>query len=511
MKARSLLARLGIRRLEHVSVARDFSIYSIVNIASLVLLLATALVLRRTIGPYLAGVWTALELLPTYVAYTHLGTLTAAERELPFLLGARRPDDFDRLKHTLFWLTHGLGGVLAAALVVAAFATASRVSQPTFIGLFLYAPILWAQLVSTYYIVLYRARKRFVALSGRQGIANLLKAGLLVAGGYGFGIYGVLVAELAAALLFVALLKGSIEERFERRFEPSLLTPLLADGVPMLAGAVAFELLRGADQIVILAQLGPSLLGVYSVTSLVCQGVYYLPNALSTVMYPRFQQRYGETGSAESLRRFVELQLHMLADTLLAAIAVLFVALPPVISRFFPQYIDTIAPLRIMLVGTYFLCLTPPAGQFLLTVHKQRSALLLGLPATAVAFVAGYVGARRGLVGVAAGVSAAGLLEFVGLNAYAFAHLEDAARIGRRLMTIIATAGVVMLIVLLVERYVPPGPPVIAVLGGWRLAAVAVLTVPLMFRAVRRLRSLARVVPDGLNSTDLVDNAGVSH
>ncbi|MBI3491618.1 MAG: hypothetical protein HY047_07560, partial [Acidobacteria bacterium] len=156
-----LFARLGVRHHEHASVARDFT-YSGLNSVSLVLLLSTALVLRRYLGPYLTGIWTGLELLPTFFGtYGHAGALTAAERDLPFLIGARREHDFDRLKHTLFWFVHGVGVILAAGLSGTAFVRRSHVSDQTFVGMLLYAPILWAQLAATYYVVLYRARKRF--------------------------------------------------------------------------------------------------------------------------------------------------------------------------------------------------------------------------------------------------------------------------------------------------------------------------------------------------------------
>src|SRR5205814_4943172 len=143
------------------------------------------------------------------------------------------------------------------------------------------------------------------------------------------------------------------------------------------------------------------------------------------VMYPRFQERYAATGDARSLRRFVELPLDLLADTLLAAIAVLQVVLPPAIVRWFPAYAETIPPLRVMLVGTYFLCLTPPAGQLLLTVRKQMNALVIGVPIMALSVGAAYVGAQSGLVGVAAGVSMAFFLEFAAINAYALSHFEE--------------------------------------------------------------------------------------
>src|SRR5262249_39747202 len=153
------------------------------------------------------------------------------------------------------------------------------------------------------------------------------------------------------------------------------------------------------------------------------------PNALTTVMYPRFQVRYGQTGDAVSLQKFVELPLHVLADVLLAATAVLLVALPPAIVEWLPAFAGTIAPLRVMLVATSFLCLALPALQFLLTVRKHTAALLIALPAMAIALGAAYVGTAAGLAGVAAGVTLGCLVEFVGINASAFAHFGGAPAI----------------------------------------------------------------------------------
>jgi O-antigen/teichoic acid export membrane protein len=494
-----LFARLGVHRREHVSVARDFS-FSSANSVSLVLLLSTGLLLRRYLGPYLTGIWVGLELLPTYVGtYGHLGALTAAERELPFLIGANREAEFERLKDTLFWFTHGVGFLLAAGLIAAAFIRRPHIHPQTFTGMLLYAPILWAQLAATYYVVLYRARKRFGALTLRQGTTNAIKAVLLVAGALSFGLPGVLAVELAGALLLVVVLHLGIREPFARVFDAALLPRLIADGVPMVAGAVAFETLRGADQFVILGTMGATMLGVYSIAWPVYSGLFYIPNVLSTVMYPRFQERYGATADAHSLRRFVEVPLDVLADTLLALIAALLVALPPAIVAWFPQYVAGIPSLRVMLVGTYFLCLTPPAGQLLLTLRKQVQALFIGLPATALAFAAGYAGSRYGLVGVASGVSVAFFAEFVAINAYAFSHFCGAGAIAARLARLTGTAIAVALAAVAVSRFVPAGPPLIAWFGGWQLLVIIVGTLPLLWRAARRIRALQ--TPDSVDNT----------
>jgi len=208
------------------------------------------------------------------------------------------------------------------------------------------------------------------------------------------------------------------------------------------------------------------------------------------VMYPRFQERYGQTQTSESLRVFVELQLHVLADVLLAAIAVLLVALPPAITTFLPQYAETIAPLRVMLAATYFVALATPAGQFLLTIRKQTPALLVALPGPVLAVAAGYMGSPYGLVGVAAGITITCLAEFVAINAYALSHFSRPVPVAAQLAGICGTAAACLAAAVAITRFVPAGPPAIAVVGGWQLLAVAVVSLPLLARAARRIHAL---------------------
>jgi O-antigen/teichoic acid export membrane protein len=182
--------------------------------------------------------------------------------------------------------------------------------------------------------------------------------------------------------------------------------------------------------------------------------------------------------------------LHVLGDVLLAATTVLVVALPPAIRAFFPAFEGTIAPLRFMLVGTYFLCLATPAGQLLLTIHKHVPALFIGVPAMVLALAGAYVGARYGLVGVAAGVAFACLAEFVAINAYAFSHFTGGLSIVARLSSIVGKAALWLGAALLIDRYIPAGPAPIAVVGGWRLVLVSLLTLPLLAHGLSRIHAL---------------------
>jgi hypothetical protein len=144
----------------------------------------------------------------------------------------------------------------------------------------------------------------------------------------------------------------------------------------------------------------------------------------------------------------------------------------------------------VMLVATYFAALAAPAGQFLLTIRKQTTALLFALPATALAVAAGYIGSSFGLVGVAAGIAFACLAEFLAINTYALSHFSRPLGVAAQLAAICATAAAWLVAAIAIDRFVPAGPPAIAVVGGWRLLLVSLVSLPLLVRAVRRIYAL---------------------
>lgn len=476
-----------------LAVVRDFSVYSIVNVASLVLLLGTSLLLRKYLGPYLAGIWTGLEVLPIYATYAHLGVLSAAERELPYLLGAGRADRFERLRDTLAWFAHGLGIVMGLLLAVAAVAVRPTIADELFVGLLVYSAIVWAQLASTYYVVLYRARKRFVALSLRQGVANLLKAVAIVAGGLVFGLYGVYGGLLAGALVQVVLFRSGLDDPIYRRFERPLLPPLVMDGLPILLGALAFDTLRTADRIVLAATLGAEALGIYGVAALVCQGVFYVPNTLSIVMYPRFQERYGSTGDPQSLRRFVESPLRLLRDALVIATTTAYTVIAPIVLAWMPQFAAALGPLLLLLLATFFVGLAAVPMQFILTVRKQVHALLIGLAPTALALAGGWYAARVGLVAVASVMALAAFLQFAGTAAYAFRYFEAVPAVAHGIARYTAAGLYAALVMWLVDwadaQLAWPSVPTLVM----RLSLTGVLIAPFVVRCGRELRATMRM------------------
>jgi O-antigen/teichoic acid export membrane protein len=473
-----LRSRLPRTSSEHLAIVRDFSWYSIANVLSLLLLLGTALLLRRYLGPYFAGIWTALELIPLYATYAHVGVLSAAERELPYLAGAGRTEDLRRHRSTVYWFAQMLGAGAGLAVAAAGVLLRDRVSHESSTGLIVYGWLVYVQVVSSCYLVFYRTAKRFVALSSRQAVANVAKAAATLAGGAAAGIYGVYAGLAVGAAIQLWLLRAAVDERLPWRFDRRVLRPLVQAGFPILAIGVAFDTMRTADRLGIAAVLGAEPLGVYSVAALVAQGLFYLPNALTIVLYPRLQERFGATGDPATLRRMLELPLSVVSDALLIVCAATAILLPPFVRVWMPQFTDAVRPAMILLVAVYFASLSTFPAQTLLTLRAEGRLLLVSVAAMLAALGGAWWAARSGLTVVAAVVGAAAVAYCLLVNAAALRALST-ARWASRLGALSGRPTAALLAVVAIA--LAPGPE-----HWWRPLVIALLALSSGLRLWRR-------------------------
>src|SRR5207244_3338572 len=103
----------------------------------------------------------------------------------------------------------------------------------------------------------------------------------------------------------------------------------------------------------------------------------------------------------------------------------------------------------------YFLCLSPPAGQLLLTIHKQLDVLFIVVPSMMLALGAAYVAASAGLVGVAAGVALGCFVHFICVNLYALSQVGDRIAALRPVAIVCAKTAAVLAVVWAIDRVVP--------------------------------------------------------
>jgi O-antigen/teichoic acid export membrane protein len=467
--------------------------------ASVAQLLAIGLnvLLRRQLGVDGMAYVVITQLALTYSSYVGLGTLQAAEREIPIELSRGRRDvvrDIERFA----WAASLIGGVAVAAVLVAVALLVVDQDDPLLRATFVTSgAILVAQQVTDVSAVRLRTRLRFRWVAALNAVYSVAFIGVVLAGAIAGAVYGALAATVVSVAvvsgLFGLVAKPSLRFGGSLRAARHLLT--LAPG--FLFSSLAFVGLMSIDQLAVAFLLGTGALGVYSAAVLGKTFVLAFPGMVGAVIYPRLQRELGASTDPATVFGITARTTSMVVLAMPLVVAVFFVTLPLVIRFFLPEFADAVVPMRLLLVAAGALGFGIPAVQLLLSLDRQwLETAITG--AAAALFVAGcVVMSSSGVLSVAA----VAWLTATIYAAYALAVQWLAARVaGQSAMPIIQLWSILIatLAVLLITA------PVADRLSGDRgspamvIAGLAVQIVPFLaawvvgFVVLLRLRPQAR-------------------
>lgn len=307
-----------------------------------------------------------------YAAYADLGVVLAASRAIPLQLGSGKAD------RTRDYYAYALGAALTGSLVVSGgiftFVLVRQGSLSTDLqfGLLMACFLVALQAVVATQQVVMRARRLFglaAFLAGITSLGNLLGG---VIGANAAGVKGVLVGQAVSLTLAVAL-------GFAAGGPPALVRPrwvtiarLLRSGIPLNVLQFGAYGLVYIDQIMVLFFLGRRDLGIYTIVLYVGAALHLLPVAVGQAMTPRLLSRYGEHGTLESIEDLAWKPVQALSTVLPVVVLILWIVFPIMILHFLPLYADSIGPLRLYLIGGYFLGLTVGTGSPLLAIGKYH-------------------------------------------------------------------------------------------------------------------------------------------
>jgi O-antigen/teichoic acid export membrane protein len=273
-------------------------------------------------------------------------------------------------------------------------------------------------LLTDYLLSLLLGAQRLVRYNAVSLVSNtftlLAPAVALVA--FGAGVRGAVAAKLLASLVTLmlvsrALLSARGADAGRLRLDLGALRRALGYGAREHLGNVAMFLSYRADMFFVAAFMGLKAVGIYSIAVMMAEAFLHLPNAVSTVLFPRLAGKGRDEGAREAARTA------RVVSTLVATGALLSIPLiVPVLRIAFTSAFLPAAPAFFALVpGVYALSVskvlsryfTGTLGQPLLNARAQGTALAVNLPLNLVLIPA------YGIVGAAAASSIAYLAHAV--------------------------------------------------------------------------------------------------
>jgi O-antigen/teichoic acid export membrane protein len=200
--------------------------------------------------------------------------------------------------------------------------------------------------------------------------------------------------------------------RLRPLFSPRLIVEIVQIGLPITIIWWAFILQVSADRVIAMSTLGPTATGLYGLGVSIVSLVILLPVTISRVLYPRLNERTGQTSNPQDVSNLVVAPAQVLGVLLPVGIGLLVVAAPFVYTHLLPKYAPGLVSAQILLLGSFFTCIVRPGANFLVARNRQHRVLgyiLLSLSINVGLNIA-MARSRYGIAGIAAGSSVSSLV-----------------------------------------------------------------------------------------------------
>jgi O-antigen/teichoic acid export membrane protein len=301
----------------------------------------------RWIEPASMGVWHTLLLAGTYLTVVRLGVINGMGRELPFALGSGDVARAQSIAATALAWNAAASGVVAAAFLV----PLAWLSGETWrLGLLAMAVVCSSNLYLAYLSATFRSDSDF-ALLARVHYLQATLALLMPVAVYALGFAGLCLHAALQSLLVTGFAHARRPLRVVPRLDPPVARELLATGLPLFVASYLQLVATGFDRVILLHRSGVEAVGYYAPAVAVLGALGVVPGAVATYVYPRMSYALGQGAPPRTLGRMALAAAGLSIGAGLPLAILGWLAAPPAIERFFPQYAASVPAVRWSLVA----------------------------------------------------------------------------------------------------------------------------------------------------------------
>lgn len=353
-----------------------------------VLFFVRGLFLARLLGLYDFGVWTSMRAVRDLGKYLSMGAPEGMEQLAPFSEAAGRGRDAHRLRSVAAGIVVVAAVVAACWIVYSGLEARSKGDEARSLEWIVFAGVFILVQLGFFGFAVQRSVHGFRSIS-LVAILVILISMLGLTAIPRFGLLGFLVVLGVSQGLGVAILA-----RLPPRVRPSLrgdtAKELFAAGFPIMGANFLGTLQWNLDKIFIWVFLGQSNLGVYGLSLHLVNAVMILPRSAAAVLYPRLREELGRTGAAQVDSTQVMRLTRLLGLLMIPLLGILWVVLQYLVLLAFPEYLEAVAPGRILLLGIYLPVWAGLTTPILVSQGRQRLLIgtrLLGLAVTCLGLI----------------------------------------------------------------------------------------------------------------------------
>jgi len=396
-------------------ILKQMSIYSSATVLAQVITVCTAILTRYFLGPLQMGVWSILQVVLNYSKYSTLGTTSAASREIPFNHGKGDAERAHEIKNNVFSFTLLTSLFVSVGIFLYAFLRRGQLSEEIFYGLLFLSGLVILQRLNNIFIAFLRAYKEFKLASSQMIFSSMVNAVLVAILTYQFKIYGFMAALCLSLIFNIAYISYFHTFNFVWKIDIKKIKPLVTYGFPLMILGFVHLIVLSIDRIMIAKMIGLEALGLYSIAIMMFNYIAHIPTSIGIVLVPNLNEAYGKRENRRDLAAYLLKSTKGLSVMLPILIGFGWFVMPHLIQFVLPKYVEGILAMKFLILGAFFLALSDPYEQFLITIKKHLTLLkyvvLVCLLAILLNFVA--VSEGYGIAGVAIATASAIFFRFV--------------------------------------------------------------------------------------------------
>jgi len=331
-------------------------------------------VIANLLGPALYGAWNTFTLAQSYANLSHLGLLSAFDRDYPYYLGKGDKNHAEAIKSNVFTAVSALSILCGMVLLGLSFFVRTISNSKEFAFSFrILAVIIVLSQIWEFYILYLRNIKDFKMLSIGRGLYWTLFTALAVPLTYYFSFKGLIVALLLSFCPFIVYVFIKFIKSIKIAIDGKMILALLAVGWPFLGMQGLGMVFNTFDRLVILSYFDLKILGQYSFALFL---IGFLKAAMEPTVYvmrPFILQKAGRhANNCLPMKKDLLLINGLAAYVIPVIVVLLFILIEPLIGYVFPQYIASISIARIMCWGILPVCIAMFTSPFIVASNNQK-------------------------------------------------------------------------------------------------------------------------------------------
>jgi O-antigen/teichoic acid export membrane protein len=342
--------------------------------------LVRGVVLAALLGPQAFGIWSSMRIITRFLPYAPAGAIQGMLQLSPGADARGEQETARELRGTTVALT-ALAAIIVTLVVLSISAWSA---EDTFIVWVLFAAVLALIQLNDVQVFVLRSQQQFLTVGTIKLTIAVGTLVLGVAAAWLFGLGGFLVA-IGIVLATVSAVTVVVTASPPRpKFKLATAVSLIKTGSPILLAEACLTLLQNVDKLLVVTFMGSHALGVYAVPSYVVQATYFVPQAVTNVLYPRLLATIDTVVSPRSSWPYLEratVWVSYVIGPVLVGLA-LIIHIP--ISLWLPEYQAAIGPGRVLILVAFFPLVAMVPAMVLIAMNMQARLVRVRLMAVLV-------------------------------------------------------------------------------------------------------------------------------